>query len=420
MGPTEDLPILQTPVSRVMVDATVDVAAVLAEVHQSVPRVVAEASAVDAGEAGRLSFRVERGEFSLDLKDKRVGVKLPLRASAVLCRPLGPLGCVEIARCQPEAVASAHIVPLLDESYRFPSPVVAIELTKRCTLTAFAIDVTPRLQAEANTQAEKLRARIEAALPDVRASLAPLWDFVATTLPLGRGACARVVPAAVVQTGPRLANGVLRGGVGIEGQLSVESPCGKPSPRRPLPPPELREIAGPGVDLRVPFTVPWEEASRGAAQSLDRVETRFGAGLVHVIDARFVPLSAASVALILTVSGELCGEVVLLGTPAWRTATNGLALDGLRRAGLTGPDPGALIADVAAALRVPLPVDITSLGSSLRRNLSALLPAPGEVGFAKVSAEIGETRVERVVVTSGGLAAVVVASGEVSVALTPR
>lgn len=423
--PAVDVPDAPTPRSRIVVDATVDIAKALARAESALPRVVADASDIDTGDGSRLSLKVERGDFSLDLDDStprtRVGVRVPLRGTAALCRPLGPMGCVELARCRPEATASAHLVPLLDAEYRFPSPSVSIDITKRCTLTAFAIDVTPRLQAEANAQAEILRARIDAALPEVREPIQPLWELLGTTITLGRDTCARLVPTDVVQTGARVRGGLLRGGVGVEGQLSLESPCRGPSPKRPLPPPVFRQIDkhtdDRGIDLRVPVVVPWDEVSRATARSLDTVEVVYGASLVHVIDARVSPGENGSIQIVATLAGDTCGEIVLTGKPVWSTARNAIGVGSLRATSAT--DATALARAIEAALRVPLPVDITSLGSTVRKTLDALVPKPTSKDEPTVVDHIGEAGVELVVPAKAGLAAVVVARGEVEVQISP-
>lgn len=423
--PPADLAQAPAPLSRIVVDATVDVKRALVRAEAALPRLVADASDIDTGDGLRLSLKVERGDFSLDVgddaRDRRVGVRVPLRGSAAICRPLGPMGCVELARCNPEATASAHLVPLLDAEYRFASPSVSIAITKRCTLTAFGIDVTPRLQAEANAQAEILRARIDAALPEVREPLLPIWELFGTTITLGRDTCARFVPTDVVQTGARVRDGVLRGGVGVEGRLSLESPCRGPSPKRPLPPPVFRQIDknadDRGIDLRVPVVVPWDEVSRATARSLGTVEVAYGASLVRVIDARVGPGENGTMQVVATLAGDTCGEIVLTGKPIWSTARNAIGVGSLRATSAT--DASALERAIEGALRVPLPVDITSLGSTVRKTLDALVPKPTSKDEPTVVEHVGEAGVEIVVPAKAGLAAVVVARGEVEVQISP-
>jgi hypothetical protein len=330
---------------------------------------------------------------------------------------------------------------------------VSIELTKRCTLTAFAIDVTPRLQAEANDQAELLRARIEAALPEVRAPLEAIWGVLGSTIQLGRGTCARLVPTDVVQTGVRLVEGpvrTLRGGVGVEGRLSLEAPCadgrgggrGSRSPHVALPPPKVRLASEArrddhsesrakdnspderGIDLRVPVVVPWDEASRAAARSLGTGDSRYAGHVVRVLDASLGPADGGEVTLDVTIAGEVCGALSFVGKLGWQNDRNGLGFVSLRPrlaesapTATTTASSSTLMSDLKARLRIPLPVDITALGSTVRRTLDALVPREALPKGMRVEAALDEAGVELVLPTRDGVAAVVAARGEVNVRL---
>jgi hypothetical protein len=442
------LPEVPAPLSRIVVEADIDVAAALSEAEKSVPRDLGngpEGDTVSVGEAGQLTMRVRRGAFAVELGQTApgetaqagrasVGVRVPLEGMATLCRPLGPLGCVEVARCRPEAVASAFLVPLLDDSLHFPAPEVAISVTRGCTLTAFRFDITPRLQAEANAQAERLRSRIEAALPEVRAPLEQLWSLLGTTLPLGRGTCARLTPTAVIQTGVRLEGGHLRGGVGVEAQVRLESPCGPSRAPGSLPSPVLRPHGdGEGsVDLQVPITIPWDEVSRAGAESLSSLESTIRRRPVHVTDATLAVGADGQAAVRLIVAGPVCGEITVQGALRWRPDRNAIALSEVRveaneadRLGLAPGEATRLAEKVEATFRLPLPVDITSLGSNVRKTLDALLPKPARgaeavttaAALPTIEASLDEAQISLLRPTREGLTAVVQAPGQITAKL---
>jgi hypothetical protein len=441
------LPAVPAPLSRLVVEADIDAVAALAEAEKSVPRELGNGGAGDSvsvGEAGQLTMRVRRGDFALEMGSegeegasepghRSVGVRVPLVGNATLCRPLGPLGCVEVARCEPDAVASAFLVPLLDDSYHFPPPEVAIAIGRGCTLTAFRFDITPRLQAEANAQAERLRSRIEAALPEVREPLGELWGLLGTTLPLGRGTCARLTPRSVIQTGARLENGHVRGGVGVLGELRLESPCGPSTSPGPLPAPVVRpHREGEGsVDLQVPITIPWDEVSRAAAESLSSLETMVRRRPVHVTDAALAVTADGQATIRLIVAGPVCGEITARGALRWRPDRNAIALSGVRveateaeRLGLAPGEAARLAERVEASFRLPLPVDITSLGSNVRKTLDALLPKPtpgarasATAALPTIEANLDEAQISLLRPTREGLTAVVQAPGQITAKL---
>lgn len=437
------LPAVPTPLSRIVVDADIDVAAALAEAERAVPRELGngpDGDTVSVGDAGQLTMHVRRGDFALALAERegktQVGVRVPLVGDATLCRPLGPLGCVQVAACQPEALASASLVPLLDESYHFPPPEVAISLSRGCTLTAFQFDITPRLQAEANAQAERLRSRIEAALPEVREPLVALWELLGTTLPLGRGTCARLTPVTVIQTGARVADGHLRGGVGVEAHIRLESPCG--ASRRPgtLPAPVVRApVDGEGsVDLQVPITLPWDEVTRATAESLSSIEASARGRRVHVTDASLEAEADGQATVRTVLAGPVCGTVLAQGTLRWQPERNAIGLSDVRITaeertitGLSVVEADRLARQIEATLRVPLPVDITSLGSSVRKTVDALMPKPdsgktgkttsAEASLPMLDATLDEARVSLLRPTREGLTAVVQAPGQITAKL---
>ncbi|MFO0662005.1 MAG: DUF4403 family protein [Polyangiaceae bacterium] len=134
--------------SRVVVEVQVDAPALLGSLEKGVPKRVASARRVSLGDAGRLSYTVDRGPFSARIENDALVVETRVDASAEICKPLGLLGCVEYATCAPGALAQARLPLLLQPSYRFPPPQVSIPVTRRCTLTALDIDVTGRVQRE--------------------------------------------------------------------------------------------------------------------------------------------------------------------------------------------------------------------------------------------------------------------------------
>lgn len=421
---SEDAPALTQPTSRVLVEIRVETEAMLAALEAAVPRRVAERRGLDLGAPGKLDFHVDRGKFRVRVAGDELAVEVDLEGDAALCKPMGALGCVGYASCQPSAHAHAAVPLLLGSDFRLPSSRVGIPITRRCMLTALSIDVTGEVEAEAKRREQAIRESIDAGVPAVEPVLREIWQALGTSVPLGAGTCARVYPTALVQTGPRVRGGAIRLVLGAEGQVVVETPCAPAQPAPPMPSPRLDRTLEPGVDLRVPVIVGWDEASRAIARGLAQAEPAVGGEVVHVTDARVQP-TARGVRIGLTIAGKTCGEVWLDGVPAYDATRGAIVFQGLTPAGdaaglaRAGIDGAQLAASVAPLIAVPLRVDPANVPKRIDRIAASLLgPTAGQPADGPEIA-VGMTRasIDAALAVREGLVAMLHAEGAATVKL---
>lgn len=420
---------LDVPRSRVLVDVRIATGETLRELEKAVPRRIAERKGIDIGDAGRLSFSVDRGPFGVKVSGDDLVVEVDLQGEAEMCKPLGLLGCVSYASCSPRAHASAALRLLVTDDYRLLPSRVAIPMTQPCTMTALQLDVSGEVQKQANQQAENLKRRIDGALPDVGPTIETLWKALGSSISLGASSCVRVTPRGVLQTGPRQRDDALLVGVGVEGEVLVEAPCGAPRPPPPLPPPRVERGLEPGIELRIPLLTRWPEVSLAVARSLALSEPLLGDEVVHITDARAFPAAGGRVRLALQLAGRVCGEVWLEATPVGSDAA--IALDQVSL--LPGEQPRLQAVSpridlsplgplVSARVRIPLPADVLNMPRRIDQLAARLLnsdPGDGPVQY-EVKVAMASARVEQAQATSDGLAAVVGAAGEAKVLLRPR
>jgi hypothetical protein len=430
---------MRVPTSRVTVDVRVGAGSILEQLERAAPRRVVERRGVGMGVAGRLSFAVDRGAFQLGLERDDLVVGVELVGDAELCKPLGLFGCVPYASCRPAAHAHAAVSLMLDPAYGLPPSRVDIPITRRCTLTALDIDVTGEVQSEANRQADSIRKQIDGGLPSLALPIASLWKSLGTSVPVGLGACARVYPTAVVQSGPRVREGLITLGVGAEGEVLVESPCRPALPSPPLPPPRLDRTAEPGVDLMVPLVLSWVEVGRAVARSLALAEPVAGREVLHVTDVRAEPAATeeararGGVRLLLSVAGRVCGELALDATVGAAPSGDALLLLGVApsageqaRAAAPGLDLAELAAVIERLVRIGLPVEVPAIPRNIDRIAAALLGPQGGAGSgserltSEINVSMRSASVEHVSSSREGLAAIVHAVGEATVKVRSR
>ncbi|RYE89577.1 MAG: DUF4403 family protein, partial [Myxococcales bacterium] len=266
---------------------------------------------------------------------------------------------------------------------------------------------------QANRQAAELRRRIDEALPQLDEAADALWRALATTVPVGAGACARVAPRALIQTGPRRRDGVLAVGLGVAGQVSLESPCGRSPAPGARPAPELDREASAGIDLRVPHRLAWSEVSVAAARSLTGADLPAGADVLRATDARAAPGPDGRLRLTLTLAADAVpadgGVRIAHATPAPGEAARA-----------PGLDLDALAGALEGKLRIPLPTDVSTLSRRLDQ-LAAQVLQPSADGPLRLALTVSTTpsRLERVVAARDGLVAVVATGGQARLVIHP-
>lgn len=416
---------MRVPTSRVVVEIQFDAPALLGALESSVPKRVAAARGVHLGDPGRLSYVVDRGPFVARIDGDSLVVETQVEAAADVCKPLGLLGCVEYASCRPGAVARAKLPLLLEPTYRFPSPVVQIPVTRRCTLTALDIDVTGRVQHEADLEAGRLRARIEHELPDLGPAAAQLWSLLTTSVPIGGGRCVRVFPTAVVQTGPHGdATGAktLSMNVGVEGEIVVET-CRSSPARPPLPAPRLDRSLSPGAALEVGQLITWDEVGRSMVRTLGSPEVRLGSETTKITDVRAAPGLGGRMNIAVTIAGKTCGEIRLEATPVATPTGDGITLADVHLAPfelerVSGTirrfDAHALEQVIGERGRLPLPLEAFVIPRQLDAFTSRLLgkQRDGDGGPLDLDVSVTSAKLTSVQPSADGLLAIVDIRGD--------
>ncbi len=412
---------LTVPASRVMVDVVVPVDAMVAALDRAVPPELVDRRDIDVGPAGRLSLRVTRGAFAVTARGDDLVVDVDLFGRASFCKPLGLLGCVGYASCEPAAHGRAEVTLALDGKYRLPPSRVEIPITRACTMTAIGLDVTEDFAKEAAAQARTIRDRIDAGVPEVAPLVADIWRALGTSVPLGNGACARLTPRQIVQTGLRSTGASLSIGVGAEGEIVVEAPCRPSAPSPPIPPPRVVRDAANGVHLEVPIVVSWEQASLVLARALFSLEPVVGRERVHVTDVR-ATADGDSVRLLVAVSGRTCGEVAFTARLAPREELARVDLVDLSpvdgEAARAGLDASALARAISPHLHIPLPVNPAAVPRRIDKIAATLLDRDARGPDAPaITVAMQRAALKNALVRKEGIVGVLVASGEATVAL---
>lgn len=426
--PTAGAPLVVPP-SNVVVDLAVDTAAIVAALDREVPRRVAQGKGIDVGALGKASFHVDRGAWGASVRAGALHVETELSGHAEVCKPLGPFGCPSYASCDPGARADASIPLVLGADYRLPSARVAIPITRPCTVTSLGLDVTGRLQHEADVQADRVRREIDASIPSLEPGARALFSALAIVLPLSLESCVKVRPTAVLQ-GAAVMRGPSSAGVplGVVGEVTVESPCATPGPPASLPPPRFEPALAPGVSLEVPIALGFDDVSRELDRSAAPLDVAAGAEPVRITDLRAVG-GIGALELDATLVGRACGTVRLLARPSYDAASGGVVFASVR------PAPGELervarlaptvdLAPIAAAVRerarIPLPIDLASVPRRLEQAIATVAGAAAASAgphAPEVAFHIDGAKVESVVVAAGRVAALASLHGSAAIRL---
>lgn len=380
------------------------------ELGSRVPVTLARERRRPVGAAGDVSYVVRRGAIGLKLDSDRLLVSVPVDVDVEICKPLGPF-CPTYGRCQPRLSAVASVPALLDERYAVGKSRVAISVVSPCTIAG--IDATPEIRQQARQQVGNVQARIDASMPELRSSVASMWELLHHPVALGKTTCLRITPDRISQARPVASKDTLRARISAEGELGIEDPCEAPeAPVRPAPLPRLAtlEEVPDDVVLRVPIRTSWVDISAAFTRSL-AAKPEHGLGIVKV-EARAAEIGArAHVALQATVRGRVCGDAWFVGVPRFDASTSRVRLGEVRQAPgeVRQPELEALARRIEAEASAALPVDVASgpaaleqLVVSLSRGLPPQVTAEHETARAEVSGLFPESQ---------GLVALAVFSG---------
>jgi hypothetical protein len=364
-------PSFAAPRSTIVVNAEVPLAGVKQALEAKVPRRVAEERDHDLGAAGHLEYSVDRGPFGVHVDKDTLVVEAPLQGRAQAC---AKGRCY--AGCAPEARVTARVPLRLGADYKFHASDVRIVVTRGCEVRALGgfvtIDVTPILRGALAAQSRTIQAQIDRELPSLQPDAARLWAELRKTRELPLGMCVALAPEEITQ-GP--ASGTaelarLRFGLLARPEVRVKcTPNAPPDPGMPSPPkilPALRDdpALGDAGDVHLSIVLDHESAARAVASAAEPIDlgprrrARIGRASGNV-----------SRGLLLDLSGEVCGDVMMVASGlAWTdahsvhlTGVTPLPGEGERLAGL---DPARIAAAVEHA-PIALPIAVSALGSTL-------------------------------------------------------
>lgn len=344
--------------SRIGVEVHAELGALERALAGQVPVTLAAERRKPVGAPGEVSYVVRRGRFGIGLDAERLTVSVPVEVEAEVCKPLGPF-CPTYGRCSPRLSAVASVPLLLDESYAVGKSRVAISVTRPCTIAGY--DATPEIRRQAFQQVGSVQGRIDKAMPEIRPSVAGVWELLHHPIALGTSTCLHIAPDRIAQRRPKLEKTALVSQLGAEGTLSIRDPC---EPRGPVIVPPLPRLStseelARGIELRVPVRASWVDVSAELTRSLARPEAARAATRVAKVEARG---ARGKVALRATLAGETCGELDLLAEPWFdaKTARIRLRTVTLGPKSASVPELGEVAGQVERWASAALPVDIAS------------------------------------------------------------
>jgi hypothetical protein len=383
------------PPSTVAIAVDVDLARIRQELESQVPRRLAEERDRDVGVAGRVTYSVDRGPFTVGMDRDRAVVSTDVNARAAICKPLGPFGCPQYASCDPAARVRASIPLWLTPEYAFAPSSVAFDTTRRCLVTAANIDVTPMIEARARGETAKVQERVDRALPKLKKEVERAWTLLGTIVPAGKNGCLTLEPTAIVQGPSEVRGDKLRVRLGVVSQPRVESPC-NPGAVKPLPPLGRAPDLGDAFVLDVPVRAATAEIERVLAEQLREMDLPAGAGPARFAGGTAKP-TAQGLLLDLDVASPVCGTLGFLARPRWDPAARVVRFEvaplpgEAERAG--GLDVATLAQSLAQRIALALPVTDDEIRRSLSDRKVPVAPGEADLSVAVASVTPGEARV---------------------------
>lgn len=353
--------------SLVVVNAEFPLKRITDALEAKAPKRVAEENDRDIGMAGRLEYTVDRGKFGVGIDGDAIVVSLPLMARVQAC---AKGRCY--ASCAPEAKATARVPMKLGRDERLHVSDVKLDVTKGCSLRAgfLNIDVTPTLRSELDKRRTQVMQAIDRELPDPRPQLNRIWKELEKPRPIPLGGCLVLSPESIV-TGP--AGGTATHAhvrFGVHARPELRTAC-EAVPAKKARPPVVFEPLSDNGDLHV-ATMIANEAVTGAFVSrtpIDFVPKR----------ASIVNATGSANAILLTLSGDVCGDVEIQGAGAAKMDESHLALkpvslgggEEARLAAVSIASSEFIQAAEQTAIRIPLaPADLKAVLPELASSLS--------------------------------------------------
>ncbi|MBI5537814.1 MAG: DUF4403 family protein [Deltaproteobacteria bacterium] len=364
--------------SQIGATILVSLSAIASRIASEVPPQAA-ASRVNVGAAGLLTYTARRTPFTASLRGQRLHFTSQINATAEVCKPLGPLGCVVYAECQPAAVADASLglEPATDWSLG-PSRVV-VAMTRSCTLGP--IDATSMIQRGANQQAAALRAKIDASLPSLLRPATAIWRAARLDAELGAQHL-RFDPDQMTVGTPVIQGDIASIPVVVRGAAVPGSAAAAlASPPNP-PPPRSDPKSAAGIVVRAPLLLDSRSLSQSLVQNLTPLAISAGSARAAPVTVEAHPMSDG-LRFELQLGGDVCGRIPFIATPALDRERGAVRLDDVKvmlsaRSPLTRalPDLDQRQLELAIQQRVsiPIPTKAEAVAELLGRSTDKIRP----------------------------------------------
>ena len=357
--------------SQIPLEVQVDLSIARKSVESQVPKRVGAGSGVSVGSAGLVSYTIDRGPFSFAMVGESLVARTDLTITASVCKPVPGLGCVQYGSCTPLARVEAGLPTQLTDQYGLKASTVNIVVTRRCLMTALDIDVTPIIEAKAAEEAKKIKAKIDASLPNPQKEVAHAWELAQTSLPLAKDSCVQLHPRTLVQGPTRIASDQLVARFAVVAEPTVDSPCGDEPKPIALPPLTHDSKLENRFSVHLPVRVAMSSIEATWQKTL--VGKSFDAGPSLTVQSVAARTSNVGIDLDLAVNGTACTTLLFEGTPQWDEAKHAIRLSPLVPVSgeidrLKGAlDPVKLETPLADMLVYLPPLDDISFGKSLEQ-----------------------------------------------------
>lgn len=317
----------EPPASQLAIEVRVPKQRLIKALSGQVPEVLASGQRT-VGPGARLSYQVKRGEFELGVDGDDLLILVPIRASAHVCMPLGPL-CPTVGSCAPALTTTVRVPVLLDERGGFGPSKVSVKVDRGCSIGG--VNASGQFLAAAKQQTKQLERRIDESMAAIRPVVQDLWRSLHEPVEVDRGACIQPRWRRIVQQRPELTADALLLRVAIQGELSLEQPCAKAQERAPVPPlpkAERVDAVPEQTELALPIQLAWDEVGGQLSEQLIGGQPAQGDRISAVqVRGTAAPAQAErGVAVELTLAGPRCGQVWTLSEPWFDAAAERVKL----------------------------------------------------------------------------------------------
>lgn len=243
-----------------------------------------------------------------------------------------------------------------------------------------------------------------------------LWNTMGVHVPLGIDTRLRIRPEHVVEGPPTQDRSRIYIPLGVRGSVLIEPRQGERDEVGNIPSPLYVDGLEPGLRLNLPVNVDLAAIDADLSRS---VRNDVINSTTKILSVQAVP-DGTSLRLLVSVHGQYCGLVGLSAKPVFDPPSGRIRLAQVtpiqhvrRSTALPIQELQRITATIQANASIALPVDPTAMPSGLERAVELLSSDDGP----DVRVTVDDVNVERVVVTSNGLAALVSVRGSADVVI---